>query len=93
MNSDTLAGEGRNLVGKAQEAIGDATGDRRLRTDGIGNQLSGNLQTMLGTARDTISAGVERLPAPARRFIRERPVASAAIAGVAGLFLLRMLRR
>lgn len=93
MNSDTVTGEGRNLLGKAKEAVGEVTGDGRMRADGIGDQLGGNLQSMLGAARDAINAGVERLPAPARRFVRERPVASAAIAGVASLFLLKMLRR
>jgi len=92
MNADTLSGQGRDVLGRVEEAAGKATDVRGLRADGLADQLGGNLQQIAGAARDALKAGVERLPEPARRFVRDRPVASAAIAGIAGLALLRFLR-
>lgn len=92
MNEDTLSGQGRDALGLVKEAAGNVTGDRSLRAKGLADQVGGNLQQIVGAARDALRAGVERLPEPARRFVRDRPVASAAIAGVASLALLRLLR-
>jgi uncharacterized protein YjbJ (UPF0337 family) len=93
MNEDTLSGQGRDVVGRFEEAAGNIAGDRSLRAQGLADQLGGNLQQIVGAARDALKAGVERLPEPARRFVKDRPVASAAIAGIASLALLRFLRR
>lgn len=65
LNKDKLAGAGREVVGQVEEAAGDLTGNRRLQANGVADRLGGNLQQILGSARDFIGAGVERLPAPA----------------------------
>ena len=77
MNIDTLAGEGTELKGRFKESLGNATGDRELQTDGVVDQLSGQVRQGFGALRD---------------FVRDQPLAAAAIAGVIGFALLQGLR-
>jgi len=44
MSTDTVIGEGRDLAGKIEEGIGNATGDTALQGSGIADQLGGKLQ-------------------------------------------------
>ena len=92
MNEDMLAGEGRDIVGKVKETAGDVTGKPSLQGEGLVDQLSGKAQKVLGAAKDAIAGDGEPLLDKARRFTRERPFASAALAGVVGLALLNTLR-
>lgn len=92
MNEDMLAGEGRDIVGKVKETAGDVTGDGALQAEGLGDQLRGKAQKVVGAARDALALDGEPLLDRARRFIRERPFASAALAGVVGLAVLNTLR-
>lgn len=81
MNEDGLAGEGRDFVGKVKTTAGDVTGDRSLQGDGLANQLSGQVQKVIGAAKAVIAAGGEPLLDKARRFTRQRPFVSAAVVG------------
>ncbi len=92
MNEDKLAGEGRDVVGKVKETAGDITGDTALQGEGLVDQLSGKAQKIVGAARDALAADGEPLADKARRFVRERPYAAAALAGVVGLAILNTLR-
>jgi uncharacterized protein YjbJ (UPF0337 family) len=74
MNIDSVVGEGTEMKGKFNEALGDATGDRELQRDGAADQLSGQLRQGIGALRD---------------FVRDQPIAAAAIAGVIGFALLQ----
>lgn len=74
MNIDTLAGEGTELKGRFKESLGNATGDRELQSDGVADQLSGQVRQGFGALRD---------------FVRDQPLAAAAIAGVIGFALLQ----
>jgi uncharacterized protein YjbJ (UPF0337 family) len=77
MNSDNFAGTSKNVTGQIKEVAGKAIGDEQMQSSGIADQVSGNIQNAYGTARD---------------FARERPIATAALAGVLGLALLNTLR-
>lgn len=44
MNIDKLAGEGTDLKGRLKESLGNATGDRELQSDGVADQLSGQVR-------------------------------------------------
>ena len=77
MNSDTLGGQGKNVAGQVEEVLGKATGDAQMQNSGVADQLSGTLQNAYGKARD---------------FARDRPFATAALAGVVGVALLNTLR-
>ncbi len=92
MNEDILMGEGREVVGKVKKVAGDATNDPSLQAEGVIDQLVGKAQKTVGAARDTLAAEGPPLLAKARQFARERPFASAALAGVVGLAILNTLR-
>lgn len=92
MNEDMLVGESRDIVGKVKETAGDVTGNHSLQGEGLIEQLSGKAQKVVGAAKDAIAADGEPLLDKARRFTRERPFASVALAGVIGLALLNTLR-
>lgn len=92
MNEDVLAGEGRDFVGKVKETAGNLTGNRSLQGEGLADQVSGKIQKAIGTARDAIATDGKPLLEKARTFTRERPFASAALAGVVGIALLNTLR-
>lgn len=92
MNEDMLAGECRDILGKVKETAGDVTGEHSLQSEGLADQLSSKVQKLVGATKDAIAADGEPLLDKARRFTRERPLASAALAGVIDLALLNMLR-
>ncbi len=77
MNSDTLEGQATNVGGQIKEVAGKAIGDEQLAGEGIADQWTGIAQNAFGKARD---------------FARERPLASALVAGVVGVALLNTLR-
>lgn len=88
METDTVIGEGRKVGGKVEESVGKATGDASLQGDGIVDQLGGQLQKTLGSAKDTVGPLADQ----ARRFARERPWTTAALLGTIGLALINTLR-
>ena len=77
MNVDTALGEGTELKGKFKETLGDATGDAGLQRDGAADQLSGQARQAFGLLRD---------------FVRDQPLAAAAIAGAIGFALFQSAR-
>lgn len=77
MNSDTFIGQSKNVTGQVKEVAGKAAGDEQMQGSGIADQVSGNVQNAYGKVRD---------------FARDRPLATAAVAGVVGLALLNTLR-
>jgi uncharacterized protein YjbJ (UPF0337 family) len=73
MNIDSVIGEGTEMKGKLKESLGNATGDTALQNDGAADQLSGKARQGLGALRD---------------FVRDQPLAAAAVAGLVGFVLL-----
>lgn len=92
MNEDSLAGEGRDVLGKVKETAGDLTGNTRLQGEGLADQVGGKVQKVVGAARDALSIDGEPLLDRGRRFARERPFAALALAGVVGIAILNTLR-
>ncbi|WP_374944851.1 CsbD family protein [Sphingomonas sp.] len=88
MNSDTLAGGGKDLGGSLKEGAGKATGNESLRGEGVADQLTGQVQKGYGVARDNVGPLAEK----AKQFARDRPYTAAALAGVVGLAILNTLR-
>jgi uncharacterized protein YjbJ (UPF0337 family) len=89
MNNDTLEGQTRNIGGRVKETTGVLTGDDRLRSEGVADQVGGNTQKAVGSLRDAIAPIADQ----ARGFARNRPFATAAVVGVLGIGLLNSLRR
>lgn len=88
MNNDTVEGSTRDLGGRVKEANGVLTGDDRLRSEGVADQVGGNAQKAMGAARDAVAPLVTQ----AREFARAKPTATAAVVGVLGVALLNTLR-
>ncbi|MGO3570525.1 MAG: CsbD family protein [Serratia grimesii] len=82
MNSDKINGVMDKVVGKAQEAAGDMTGDEQLQAEGTARYVTGTVQEKYGDALNCISD-----------VVRKKPITTLAIfAGVsllAGLLLRR----
>ena len=77
MNSDTLAGQGRNVGGQAKEVIGKAIGDEQLAASGLSDQALGIVQNAYGKLRD---------------LARERPIVFTATLAVFGFALFQTLK-
>lgn len=77
MNATTIAGEGQDVTGKVKESVGNVIDDRELSRKGLADQVSGKTKKAIGSAR---------------AFARDRPFATAALAGVIGIALLNTLR-
>lgn len=88
MNNDTLEGQTRDIGGRVKETTGTLTGDERMRTEGVADQVSGNAQKAVGAARDAVAPIINQ----AKDFARSRPMATAALVGVLGVALLNTLR-
>lgn len=88
MNEDTIDGGLKSAVGTVKQAVGDATGDQNLATEGVADQVVGNATKALGNAKDAIAPLAEK----ARTFAKERPWATAALVGTIGLALVNALR-
>ena len=88
MSTDTVIGEGRELGGKIEEGVGNATGDTALQSSGIADQFGGKLQKTLGEVKDKAGPLVDQ----ARQFAKDRPWATAAVLGTIGLALINTLR-
>jgi uncharacterized protein YjbJ (UPF0337 family) len=88
MNGDQLEGETRDVTGKVKETAGNLAGDSRLQNDGLADQFIGKLQKLFGG----VAGDGEPVSDRVRRFAKERPLASAALAGVVGLAVINSLR-
>jgi uncharacterized protein YjbJ (UPF0337 family) len=88
MNNDTLEGQTRDIGGRVKETTGTLTGDEQMRTEGVADQVSGNAQKAVGSARDAVAPIINQ----AKDFARSRPMATAALVGVLGVALLNTLR-
>ncbi|MDB5458824.1 MAG: CsbD family protein [Caulobacteraceae bacterium] len=81
MNNDTLEGELRSGLGRAESAVGEAAGDIELRLRGKADELIGRVQSAYGQARDQAGETFDTVDA----FVTERPYVAAALAALAGV--------
>ena len=80
MNQDRMEGTLRTGMGRAQEGIGEMTGNRRQQSQGARQQLTGRAQQLYGDARDTMRNATDQVS----RNVAEHPVRSLLIAGAVG---------
>lgn len=80
MNSDNLEGAARGVVGKAQETLGNVTGDGRQQVEGAGRQVAGRAQETYGEVRQTAQDVAHQVG----HAVEKQPVLSLVIAGVIG---------
>ncbi len=52
MNTDRAAGSAKNMLGKAERAVGEAVGDGETQAAGAARQAEGVVQNTIGQAKD-----------------------------------------
>ena len=62
MNDDRIIGAGRELLGKAERGVGNATGSERLQGDGVVDQVAGAVQHGYGKVKDVVSDVIDDAP-------------------------------
>ncbi|MBT2370559.1 CsbD family protein [Pseudomonas fluorescens] len=82
MKSEHVKGTVEKVTGKAQDFIGDLTGDEQLQAEGLARQAAGQLQQTYGDALETVGD-----------FAKHKPLATVAIVAGVGLLLGLLLRR
>jgi len=55
MNKDQVKGSVKDVAGKVQEKVGEATGDRETESKGVGNQAEGKAQKTVGDVKDAVN--------------------------------------
>jgi uncharacterized protein YjbJ (UPF0337 family) len=53
MNREEIKGAAREAAGKVKQAVGKATGDRKLEAEGFAEKTKGKLERKVGKAADT----------------------------------------
>ncbi|MBS7698388.1 MULTISPECIES: CsbD family protein [unclassified Chelatococcus] len=94
MNRDEVKGTVTELGGRAKEAVGEAIGNNRVRTDGIVDQVAGATQHAYGVAKERVAdvadAGRayydEGVHAISRR-VEEQPMGSLLTVGLIGFIV------
>jgi uncharacterized protein YjbJ (UPF0337 family) len=67
LNEDRVAGTAKNIVGRAQESLGQVVGDAKTQVEGIANQVKGTAQDLYGQAREGASQVACETAAAARQ--------------------------
>jgi uncharacterized protein YjbJ (UPF0337 family) len=83
MNSDNLEGAARGVIGKAQESVGEVTGDAGHHAEGMARQVAGRAQDAYG---DVVQAA-DQAAHQVERAVRDQPVVSLLVAGAVGYAL------
>ena len=52
MNDDQIKGKAKDIGGKIQEKVGEATGNRQTQKEGNLNQAEGKVQEKVGDVKD-----------------------------------------
>jgi len=58
--SDKIKGTANEAVGNVKQAVGKATGNNQMRSEGKAQELKGDVQKAVGKAKDAIKKGVDR---------------------------------
>ena len=54
MDKDRIAGSAKVIKGTVKEAIGKATGDAKLETEGKADKVEGKIQNAIGGVKDAV---------------------------------------
>mgnify|MGYP000488746538 FL=1 len=58
--ADKISGVTNQAVGNVKQAVGRATGDRKLEAEGAGQEVKGKIQQNIGKAKDAVKDAVDR---------------------------------
>ncbi|NNG24507.1 CsbD family protein [Telluria aromaticivorans] len=54
MNKDQVKGKAKDIGGKIQEKVGEATGNRQQQREGVSNQAEGKVQEKVGDVKNIV---------------------------------------
>jgi len=54
MDKDRVKGSAKQATGKVKEAVGNVTGDAKLKGEGKADQAAGKIQNAIGGAKDAL---------------------------------------
>jgi len=60
MNKDEVKGKGENLKGRAEEAYGSLSGDKRKQAEGLFDRIRGAVREKMGKAKREVSRDVSQ---------------------------------
>ena len=83
MNTDKIEGMARNVVGKAQEGLGDLAGDSGHQAEGMTRQVAGRAQEAYGDVKEGAQDALEQLGS----VVEKQPLLSLLVAGAVGFVL------
>ena len=63
MDENRFEGAARKVGGKVEGALGDMTGDTKLKTDGAVDKVAGSAQRAYGQAADTVRDAADKVGA------------------------------
>ena len=100
MNEDRVIGNAKNVGGRVEEGLGQATGDVKSQLQGKAKQMEGAVQDVYGQAKETAANAADAIRESAseaddflRAAIEERPYTAAAVALAIGYLIGRFGRR
>jgi uncharacterized protein YjbJ (UPF0337 family) len=60
MDKDRIAGSAKQLKGSVKEAIGKASGDAKLESDGKADKVKGKVQNAIGGVKDAMRDALKK---------------------------------
>jgi uncharacterized protein YjbJ (UPF0337 family) len=60
MHKDQVEGAGKQVRGTVKDAVGKATGDRKLQADGTLDKAEGRVQSEVGKAKETVRDALKK---------------------------------
>ena len=109
MNEDRIAGTAKDFAGKAENAFGNATGDRESQASGRAREMAGKAQNLYGQAKDAVQDAADKASDYAKdmynsdairdgqdalaRKVQDNPIGSIVTAGAIGFALALLLAR
>ena len=67
VDKDRIKGSGEQAKGKVKEMTGKALGDKKMETEGKGDQIAGKVQNAVGGIKDAIREGSRDADTDSRR--------------------------
>jgi uncharacterized protein YjbJ (UPF0337 family) len=65
----SLENQAKNIVGKAQEALGKATGNQDMQAEGMANQIEAQVSQKVEDAKKQASKAIDNLANKAKKII------------------------
>jgi len=65
----SLENQAKNIVGKAQEALGKATGNQDMQAEGMANQIEAQVSQKVEDAKKKASKAIDKLADKAKKII------------------------